>query len=129
MGCRARWEWREHLFIRPLVVLPQAAEAGAVSVRRGENALLFVGDDWAQDHHDVEVQDESGRRLAKARVPEGVAGMARLHALLGEHLATVDGGAGNDEVAVGIETDRGPWERPGAGQNVWPPRLAWWRSR
>ena len=73
--------------------------------------MLFVGDDWAEDHHDIEVQDESGRRLAKARVPEGVGGMARLHALLGEQLATVDGGAGNDEVVVGIETDRGPWVR------------------
>jgi len=29
--------------------------------------VLFVGDDWAEDHHDVEVQDETGRRLAKAR--------------------------------------------------------------
>ncbi|SDL89098.1 hypothetical protein SAMN05421874_1321, partial [Nonomuraea maritima] len=26
---------------------------------------LFVGDDWAEDHHDVEVMDGSGRRLAK----------------------------------------------------------------
>jgi transposase len=73
--------------------------------------LLFVGDDWAEDHHDVEVQDESGRRLAKARLPEGVAGMARLHALLGEHLADLDDEAGSDQVAVGIETDRGPWVR------------------
>jgi transposase len=79
------------------------------------NALLFVGDDWAQDHHDIEIQDESGRRLAKARLPEGVAGMARLHALLGEHLVDVDTGADGDamvsRVAVGIETDRGPWVR------------------
>jgi transposase len=74
--------------------------------------VLFVGDDWAQDHHDVEIQDESGRRLAKAKLPEGVAGMARLHALLGEHLdpdAEVDQVAG--QVVVGIETDRGPWVR------------------
>jgi transposase len=66
---------------------------------------LFVGDDWAEDHHDVEVMDGSGRRLAGARLPEGVAGMARLHAILGEL-------AGDDddvEVLVGIETDRGPW--------------------
>jgi transposase len=72
--------------------------------------VLFVGDDWAQDHHDVEIQDASGRRLAKARLPEGVAGMARLHAMLGEHLdpdAEVDSVAG--QVVVGIETDRGPW--------------------
>ena len=77
--------------------------------------MLFVGDDWAQDHHDVEIQDESGRRLVKARLPEGVAGMARLHVLLGEHLADLDAGADGDpvasQVAVGIETDRGPWVR------------------
>lgn len=36
--------------------------------------LLFVGDDWAEDHHDVEVRDESGRRLGKARLEEGIAG-------------------------------------------------------
>ncbi|WP_084463511.1 IS110 family transposase [Microtetraspora fusca] len=67
---------------------------------------LFVGDDWAEDHHDVEVMDGSGRRLAKARLPEGVAGMARLHAIVGE-LAGDE--ADEVEVLVGIETDRGPW--------------------
>jgi transposase len=67
---------------------------------------LFVGDDWAEDHHDVEVMDGSGRRLARARLPEGVAGMARLHAILGE----LAGDEADDvEVLVGIETDRGPW--------------------
>jgi transposase len=69
---------------------------------------LFVGDDWAEDHHDIEVMDASGRRLTKARLPEGVAGMARLHAILGE-LAGED--ADDVEVVVGIETDRGPWVR------------------
>ncbi len=44
--------------------------------------MLFVGDDWAEDHHDVEVQDETGRRLGKARVPEGIVGIARLHELV-----------------------------------------------
>jgi hypothetical protein len=48
--------------------------------------VIFVGDDWAEGHHDVEVQDDRGRRLAKARLPEGVAGVARLHALIAEHL-------------------------------------------
>ena len=71
--------------------------------------MLFVGDDWAQDHHDVEIQDESGRRLAKARLPEGVAGMARLHAMLGEHLVDPDADSVAGQVVVGIETDRGPW--------------------
>ena len=68
--------------------------------------MLFVGDDWAEDHHDVEVQDETGRRLAKARLPEGISGIARLHALVGRFLPE-DGAAA--EVKIGIETDRGPW--------------------
>jgi transposase len=67
--------------------------------------LLFVGDDWAEDHHDVELMNAAGRRLAKARLPEGVAGIARLHAMIGAQL----GDAEATEVAVGIETDRGPW--------------------
>ena len=67
---------------------------------------LFAGDDWAEDHHDVEVMDEAGRVLAKRRLPEGVAGIAQLHELIGAHLGE---DAGAVEVIVGIETDRGPW--------------------
>jgi hypothetical protein len=67
---------------------------------------LFVGDDWAEDHHDVEVMNEAGKVLAKRRLPEGVAGMARLHELVGQHLGEDADGA---QVVVGIETDHGPW--------------------
>jgi hypothetical protein len=66
---------------------------------------LCVGDDWAQDHHDIEVMDESGKVLTKRRLPEGVAGIAQLHELIGRFLPQ-DADA---EVQVGIETDRGPW--------------------
>jgi transposase len=68
--------------------------------------MLFVGDDWAEDHHDVELMDFSGRTLARARLPEGAAGMARLHAMIGEHLS---GDSEAEEVRIGIETDRGLW--------------------
>ncbi|MFI8186690.1 IS110 family transposase [Actinacidiphila glaucinigra] len=47
--------------------------------------MLFVGDDWAEDHHDVEVQDAAGLKLATARLPEGVEGVAKLHALIARH--------------------------------------------
>jgi transposase len=57
-------------------------------------------------NHDVEVQDETGRRLAKARLPEGISGIAKLHALVGRFLPE-DGDAA--AVMIGIETDRGPW--------------------
>jgi transposase len=67
---------------------------------------LFVGDDWAEAHHDVEVMDEAGKVLAKKRLPEGVAGMTQLHELIGRH---VPEDAEDAEVVIGIETDRGPW--------------------
>ena len=67
---------------------------------------LFVGDDWAKDHHDVELMDAAGRKLAGARLLEGVAGMARLHVMIGEQLGE---DAEDAEVVIGIETDRGPW--------------------
>lgn len=68
--------------------------------------MLFAGDDWAEDHHDVEVQDGSGRVLGRARLPEGVAGIGRFHELIGRF---ADPDAGPGQVAIGIETDRGPW--------------------
>ena len=68
--------------------------------------MLFVGDDWAEDHHDVEIQDGTGRRLTKARLPEGITGITRFHELIGRFL---DEGAVPDQVKIGIETDRGPW--------------------
>ena len=70
---------------------------------------LFVGDDWAEDHHDVELMDSAGQRLAKARLPEGVAGIARLHAMIGEQLGEDADEDDAGQVAIGIETDRGPW--------------------
>lgn len=65
--------------------------------------MIFVGDDWAEAHHDIVVLDESGTRLARKRLPEGLAGIAQLHALLAEHASDPA------DVAIGIETDRGLW--------------------
>ena len=82
---------------------------------------LFVGDDWAEDHHDVEVMDETGEVLAKRRLPEGAAGMAQLHALVGGCLE-IDQDLDDAEVLVGIETGRGPWAAAlvAAGYLVFP---------
>ena len=52
---------------------------------------VFVGDDWAEAHHDV------------AWLPEGLKGIVGLHALVAEHAADVS------EVVIGIETERGLW--------------------
>lgn len=63
--------------------------------------MIFVGDDWAEAHHDICVLDEQGKMLAKRRVPEGVEGIRQFHALVADH--AIDPA----EVIVGIETDRG----------------------
>ncbi|MDQ3406265.1 MAG: IS110 family transposase, partial [Actinomycetota bacterium] len=63
--------------------------------------MIFVGIDWAEEHHDVHVMNADGQLLARARVPEGIDGVARLHALVADHADDPP------EVAVGIETDRG----------------------
>ena len=60
--------------------------------------MLFVGDDWAEEHHDVEVQGQA------------------------------------EQVVIGIETDRGPWEQAllAAGYRVWainPLQVARYRER
>ena len=47
--------------------------------------MLFVGDDWAEDHHDVYLMNDAGERLASRRLPEGLAGIGRLHELIAEH--------------------------------------------
>jgi transposase len=75
--------------------------------------VLFIGDDWAEDHHDIELLDDEGRLLARKRLPEGIEGIAGLHALVVEHLpedwAELEPEQVQALVKVGIETDRGPW--------------------
>ncbi len=62
---------------------------------------VFVGHDWAEAHHDIHVEDSDGKRLAKARLPEGIEGVARFHELVGSFTAEPG------EVTIATETDRG----------------------
>lgn len=92
--------------------------------------MLFVGDDWAEAHHDIEIQDGDGRRLVKRRLPEGVTGMAVLHELIADLLGDDE----PDQVVIGIETDRGPWVQAlvAAGYQVFalnPLQVARYRQR
>jgi transposase len=65
--------------------------------------MIFIGDDWAEAHHDVYLMDDAGKRLASRRLPEGLAGIRELHELIGEHVQEPN------QVVIGIETDRGLW--------------------
>lgn len=65
--------------------------------------MLFVGIDWAEEHHDVCVMDPAGEVLAKGRVPDGIEGVRRIHDLIARGLGEEE----RPEVIVGIELDRG----------------------
>ena len=100
--------------------------------------MLFLGDDWAEDHHDVELADEHGSRLARKRLPEGLEGVTRLHALIAEHMppqwAELEPGEAAANVRIGIETERGPWVQAliAAGYQVYainPMSVARYRER
>ena len=82
--------------------------------------MLFLGDDWAEDHHDIEIVDDDGKVLVRRRLPEGIEGVTRLHSLVASQMPDDWVDRDPEEAAalvkVGIETDRGPglllWSRP-----------------
>jgi transposase len=65
--------------------------------------MIFVGDDWSEEHHDVYLMNEAGQRLASRRLPEGLTGIRKLHELIAGHAEEPE------QVVIGIETDRGLW--------------------
>lgn len=68
--------------------------------------VIFVGDDWAEAHHDVCVMGEDGTKMLARRLPEGLEGVGLFHQMIAE--AGVDDPG---EVVIGIETERGMWVR------------------
>ena len=93
--------------------------------------MLFIGDDWAEAHHDIEIENDQGVLLARRRLPEGLAGITALHELVAEYL---DPAGEPDQVLVGIETERGPWVQAllAAGYVVYainPMQVARYRER
>jgi transposase len=64
-------------------------------------AAVACGIDWAQDHHDVALVDESGVVVASVRIGEDAAGLSQVLALLAGH----DPAGG--KLPVAIETSQG----------------------
>lgn len=63
--------------------------------------MIFVGIDWAEEHHDVCVLGEHGDALDGFRAREGLDGLARFHARIADLVSEPE------QVVIGIETDRG----------------------
>ena len=73
---------------------------------REEYRMLFIGDDWAEAHHDIEIEDEAGRRLAGSGCRRGWPGSPLLHELIAEHLDPT----GDADQVLGRDRDRPrPW--------------------
>jgi transposase len=78
--------------------------------------VIFLGVDWAEDHHDLRLLNEQGERLGKARIPDSLEGVRRLHELVAPHVEEAH------QVVVGIETDHGLLVRAmvATGYRVYP---------
>jgi transposase len=65
--------------------------------------MWYAGIDWADDHHDVVVLDDTGRQIASRRVAHTAAGLAELTTTLSQ----ICGATTKDTLACIVETNRG----------------------
>src|ERR1700737_2742659 len=84
--------------------------------------MVFVGIDWAEKQHDVELISESGQRLRSLRISHGVQGLTKLQETISEFASESSQGV------VGIESDHGLLVNVvvGSGYPVYPvnPKVA-----
>jgi hypothetical protein len=70
----------------------------------------------------ITTTSRSWRRLARRRLPEGLAGISQLHALIAdcspEEWADLPPGEAARQVKVGTGTERGPWVQALVGGRV-----------
>ncbi|MCX4966884.1 IS110 family transposase [Streptomyces sp. NBC_00654] len=71
-------------------------------MRELEQVRVFCGIDWASDHHDIAIVDESGALKARARIDDSVEGLNELLQMLAEH-----GDTAESPIPVAIETSHG----------------------
>ena len=64
--------------------------------------MIFVGHDWAEDHHDIALVDQDGTLLAKRRIGDDAAGFTTLLQLLADA-----GDQPDAPIPVAIETSHG----------------------
>src|SRR2546425_2341249 len=69
--------------------------------RKGKTSMWYVGLDWADTHHDVEVQDEAGKRVGARRFAHSHGGLNELKAFL------LGIAASPEELACIVETNHG----------------------
>jgi transposase len=78
-------------------------QAGVLLLSEKGVLMIFVGDDWAEAHHDVCLMNPDGDLLRRQRLPEGLGGITRFHEMIAEVASDPS------QVMIAIETDRGLW--------------------
>jgi len=68
---------------------------------QGGVIMIYVGIDWADNHHDVAITDDSAETLSRFQISHDSSGFAKLHA----QLATFQ--QPSDQILVALETSRG----------------------
>lgn len=63
--------------------------------------MIYVGIDWADDHHDVAITDDSAQTLSKFQISHDSPGFTKLHAQLASFQLPPD------QISVALETSRG----------------------
>jgi hypothetical protein len=78
--------------------------------------MVFVGIDWSEKTHDVELISESGQRLRRLRINHGVEGLSKLQETILEFAEEPS------QVVVAIESDHGLLVNAlvGSGYAVYP---------
>ena len=66
-----------------------------------EQKMIYVGIDWADDHHDIVITDDSANTLDQFRIDHTCEGFALLHSHIANHQTSPD------LVLIAIETSRG----------------------
>ena len=66
-----------------------------------QQKLIYVGIDWADDHHDIVITDDSANTLDQFRIDHTCEGFALLHSHIANHQTSPD------LVLIAIETSRG----------------------
>jgi transposase len=63
--------------------------------------MIYVGIDWADDHHDVAITDDSAETVSKFQISHDSSGFMKLHAQLASFRLSPD------QILVALETSRG----------------------
>ncbi|MFO0795090.1 MAG: hypothetical protein U0586_13650 [Candidatus Brocadiaceae bacterium] len=66
-----------------------------------EQKTIYVGIDWADDHYDIFITDDSAKTLDQFRIDHACEGFAMLHSHIANHQTSPD------LVLIAIETSRG----------------------